>query len=164
MADDQNKKAQKRIRQNVIFELGMALIEIGREKCILLSDFDVHDKTIDLPTDMNSLEILQFNAVDLEKILDDVINKILQFRKDFSFSDAKTEKIPQYDWLLTRDNYFVDYENIFLDVETGIAKEGKKFFTETLKMWSEELEGLRYFDERCIYLLERIGLIPVFGK
>ena len=28
-----------RLRQNVVFELGMALMQIGRERCILLSDF-----------------------------------------------------------------------------------------------------------------------------
>ena len=36
---------------------GMALMQLGRERCILLSDFDSRATGFELPSDMNSLEI-----------------------------------------------------------------------------------------------------------
>ncbi len=56
-----NNGLKKRLRQNVVFELGMALIQMGRERCILLSDFDTHLLEFELPSDMNSLEIRRFD-------------------------------------------------------------------------------------------------------
>ena len=61
-----NKKL--RLRQNVIFELGMALIQLGRERCMLLCDFDYRSADFDLPSDMNSLEILCFEPDDIDKV------------------------------------------------------------------------------------------------
>lgn len=67
-----------RLRQNVVFELGMALMQIGRERCILLSDFDSRAAGFELPSDMNSLEIRQFDPDDINKVIHDAIEKILQ--------------------------------------------------------------------------------------
>ena len=70
-----NKKF--RLRQNVVFELGMALIQLGRERCILLCDFDYRAADFDLPSDMSSLEMLQFAPDDIERVISELIKKIL---------------------------------------------------------------------------------------
>ena len=153
-----------RLRQNIVFELGMALFHLGRERCILLSDFDVHDPLFDLPSDMNSLEIRRFEPENFSKEMDDVVAKILQLSKESEDVGGGTGEIPQYDKLLTREDYYVDYENIFWRQQNARYMEGSYFLKETLKYWLEECESLLHYDERCIYLLERIGFLPMFGK
>lgn len=155
---------KKRLRQNVVFEVGMALIELGRERCILLSDFDVHDIDFELPSDMNSLEILPFDATNLDEVLDDVVDKLLKLSLKSVVTGVELEAIPKYDHLLIRNDYWVDYENIFVERPITLASEGKDFFNDTLAYWITECKSLPHYDEKCIYLLERIGFLPIFGK
>lgn len=155
---------KKRIRQNVIFELGMALIELGRERCIILSDFDINAPDFDLPSDMNSLEILTFDSSEIHKVLDDVIDKLLCLSTQSVITGDVADDIPQYNHLLTRENYRIDYENIFIERPTTLASEGREFFNDTLSYWISECNSLPHFDEKCVYLLERIGFLPIFGK
>ena len=58
-----------RLRQNVVLELGMALTQLGRERCILLSDFDPRSPEFDLPSDLNSMEITRFDPTEPEEML-----------------------------------------------------------------------------------------------
>lgn len=155
---------KRRLRQNVVFELGMALIELGRERCILLSDFDVKGSDFDLPSDMNSLEILQFDAVNLEKILSDIVDKLLKLSQESIVAGIVDYTVPKYDHLITRVKYRVDYENIFVDRPLTLASEGKDFINDTLIDWINECKSLPYYDEKCIYLLERMGFLPIFGR
>ena len=155
---------KKRLRQNVVFEIGMALIELGRERCILLSDFDVKESDFDLPSDMNSLEILPFDGENLERILNDIVDKLLELSQTSLITGVNTDTIPKYDNLLTRKEYWVDYENIFVERPITLASEGKDFFNDTLAYWITECKSLPHYDEKCIYLLERIGFLPIFGK
>lgn len=154
----------KRLRQNIVFELGMAIFHLGREHCILLSDFDIHDPFFELPSDMNSLEIKQFDPDRFSEEMDDVISKILQLSKNSACVNGMADEIPQYNNLLTRDDYYVDYENIFNGRYNVKCTEGSTFLKENLRIWLEECESLPHYDERCIYLLERIGFLPMFGK
>jgi len=153
-----------RLRQNIVFELGMALFHLGREHCILLSDFDVHDSFFELPSDMNSLEIRRFNPEHFSEEMDDVVAKILQLSKESEGKSDLADEIPQYDRLLTREHYYVDYENIFCSQSNSLYTEGSHFLKDTLKYWLEECESLPHYDERCIYILERIGFLPMFGR
>lgn len=158
------ENGKKRLRQNVVFELGMALIELGRERCILLSDFDTKGADFDLPSDMNSLEILKFDGGHPEDVLDAVVEKLLAFSRNSVVTGVETDTIPQYDHLLTRGEYLIDYENIFVERPLTLAFEGKDFFNDTLSYWVSECSSLPNFDERCIYLLERVGFLPIFGR
>lgn len=155
---------KKRLRQNVVFEMGMALIELGRERCILLSDFDVKDVDFELPSDMNSLEILAFDGSTLDTVMDDVVDKLLKLSQKSVMTGIELESIPKYSHLLTRQDYWVDYENIFVGRPITLAPEGKDFFNDTLAYWITECKSLPHYDEKCIYLLERIGFLPIFGK
>lgn len=159
---EQSKKM--RIRQNVVFELGMALIELGRERCIILSDFDVKDSVFDLPSDMNSLKILNFSPLELDKVLDAVIDKLLRLSMQSKVSGYTMDDIPKYHYLLTRVDYHIDYENIFNEHPLSFSYEGQDFFNDTLFYWTSECKRLPHFDEKCIYLLERIGFVPIFGR
>ena len=153
-----------RLRQNVVFELGMALIEIGRERCILLSDFDTKEADFELPSDMKGLNYKRFTESNMESVLDDVVKKLLKFSRYSLTTGVEADEIPQYDHLLTREEYWIDYENIFLDRPLDLASEGGDFYTDTLKFWSDECESLPHYDEKCMHILERIGFLPIFGR
>lgn len=153
-----------RLRQNVVFEIGMALIELGRERCILLSDFNVKDPEFDLPSDMNSLEILQFDSNNYDIVLKNITDKILKLSQNSIRGNFEYETTPQYDNLLARTKYWIDYENLFAERPLDLASEGKEFFNDTLSYWINECQSLPHYDEKCIYLVERIGFLPFFGK
>lgn len=155
---------RKRLRQNIVFELGMAILQLGRERCILLSDFDVHDPSFELPSDMSSLGIRNFTSENYSEVMDDVISKILKMSCDSLISGSSSKTVPQYNHLLQRTEYRVDYENIFVNRSTGIHAEGSAFLKETLNAWLEECSTLPNYDEKCVYLFERIGFLPIFGK
>ncbi len=149
---------KKRLRQNVVFELGMAILQLGRERCILLCDFDPRAADIELPSDMNSLEIKQFSPDSLDAVTDEVIAKIL------SISAQRESATPQYDELLLRKAYYVDYENLFHAYQADDLLGGKNFLNKILDEWGKECASLAHYDEKCVYLLERLGFIPMFGR
>lgn len=152
-----------RLRQNVVFELGMALMQIGRERCILLSDFDSRAAGFELPSDMNSLEIRQFDPDDINKVIHDAIEKILQNSKISIVSETCSELIPQYDNLLTRETYYINHENLFLSKQARMVNGSSNYFQQILRQWYEECSSLYHYDEKCIYLLERLCFLPLFG-
>ena len=126
-----------RLRQNVVFELGMALMQLGRERCILLSDFDSRAAGFELPSDMNSLEIRQFDPDDINEVIHDAIEKILQNSKISIVSGTCSELIPQYDNLLTRETYYINYENLFLSKQARMVNGSSNYFQQILRQWYE---------------------------
>ena len=153
-----------RLRQNVVFEIGMAMIEIGRERCILLSDFNIKDAEFELPSDMNSLEIVQFDANYFKSVIDDIIEKVLELNHTNRATGQTMDTVLKYDKLLTRKEYWIDYENIFDNQKNSIFQDGKLFFEHVLSQWIDECSSLPHFDEKCIYILERIGVLPILGR
>lgn len=105
---------KRRVRQNVILEIGMALIELGRERRIFLSDFDYNSNNFDPATDMSSLGILKFNPSDIDSTIEAVINKILCDSKKSIKSRVEMEEIPRYNDLFKLNTYYIDYRNLFL--------------------------------------------------
>lgn len=150
-----------RFRQNVVFELGMALIQLGRERCILLSDFDVKDALFELPSDMNSLEIRQFSSEDIGRVIDDVVEKILQESRFSVITGKNLDVVPQYNNLLTRDDYYIDYENMFIDDLSKAIETGQNCLQGILNAWYFECKSLPHYDEQCMYLLERLCFLPM---
>ena len=147
-----------RIRQNVIFELGMAIFRLGREKCILLADFDPRDAKIELPSDLKGLDIKFFNKQNKEKTFADVLDKVFQLSSD----DDGT--IPRYDALLDREDYFVNYEDLFSSCSHITSRDGSAYLRDVLKYWFEECQSFTHYEERCLYFLERIAFLPMFGR
>ena len=96
--------------------------------------------------------------------MDDVISKILKMSCDSLISGLSSKTVPQYDHLLQRTEYRVDYENIFVNRPMSIHAEGSAFLKETLNAWLDECSTLPNYDEKCVYLFERIGFLPIFGK
>ncbi len=154
-----NGQEKRRVRQNVVMELGMALFHLGRENCILLSTFDVKDSAIELPSDMNGLEIKQMCEENADLVFDQVIEKILSITAELNSGNA----IDRYDNLLAREDYFIDYENLFSDHRSYNPEEGKSYGDFVLDSFVEECASLTHYDERAMFFFERIGLIYAFG-
>lgn len=150
-----------RLRQNVVFELGMALFHLGRERCILLSDFSDSDN-VELPSDIGKLEIKRFNNENKNEVFKEVLNKVLQLSKK-DFESSQNKDVVCHDHLLTRDRYFVDYALLFSRYESAVLKNGKSDVHEILKTWLKECSELKYFDEKLMYAVERIAFLPMFG-
>jgi len=153
----------RRLRQNVVFELGMALMQLGRDRCFLLSDFDYKSPEFELPSDMKSLNIKRFNPDKLDAQIETVLEKILEFTPETDETVSTRKKIPQYKNLFFRDTYYVQYENIFQNRHSMQATEGIEFFREILDYWLIDCESLNFYDEKCMFLIERIGFLPIFG-
>lgn len=153
---------KRRVRQNVVLEIGMALIELGRERCIFLSDFDYNSNNFDSATDMSSLEILKFNPSDIDSTIELVINKILCDSRKSIRSRIETEEIPRYNDLFKLSTYYIDYRNLFLVNDSQANVVSYEYYKKILEAWYEECKSLYYFDERCMYLLERLCFLPLF--
>lgn len=149
----------RRVRQNVIFELGMAIYRLGREKCILLSDFDPKDNNVELPSDLKGLDIKYFTPESREQIFEDVLDKILQLN-----TMANRGETPRYDHLLDRQDYFVNYEDLFDSCSHLDSRDGTAYLKGVLQFWMDECRSFRHYEERCLYFLERIAFLPMFGR
>lgn len=155
-----NGNAQvRRVRQNVIFELGMAVYRLGREKCILLSDFDPKENNIELPSDLKGMDIKYFTAENREQVFEDVLNKILQLN-----AIENSGKTPRYDHLLDREDYFVNYEDLFDSCSHLDSRDGTAYLKGVLQFWLNECRSFHHYEERCLYFLERIAFLPMFGR
>lgn len=148
-----------RVRQNVVFELGMAIYRLGREKCILLSDFDPRDSKIELPSDLKGMDIKYFTEETREQVFEDVLDKILQLN-----AMENSGITPRYDRLLEREDYFVNYEDLFDSCSHLDSREGSAYLKGVLKFWMDECRSFDHYEERCLYFLERIAFLPMFGR
>jgi hypothetical protein len=152
-------KQVKRLRQNVVFELGMAVYRLGREKCILLSDFDPRDPNVELPSDLKGMDIKYFTAQDKAQVFGDVLDKLLQLS-----SLDNDGAIPRYDNLLKRQDYFVNYEDLFASCSHLGEKGGTAYLQGVLDYWYAECESFLHYEERCLYFLERIPFLHMFCR
>ena len=152
-------KQIRRIRQNVVFELGMAIYRLGRDRCILLSDFDPHSSEIELPSDLKGMDIKYFNSSTQSQVFDDVLDKLLQLS-----SVSNDGSIPQYDRLLNRKDYFVNYQDLFASCSHLEAQNGSAYLKCVLDYWLTECNSFCHYEERCLYFMERIAFLPMFGR
>ena len=152
-----------RLRQNVVFELGMALYRLGRERCILLGDFEDKLNCVEFPSDISGLKpnIKYLNKQNYQEVFDDVINKILQLCRT---NKDENKEFSQYDNLLRRENYRINYEKLFNLQNKELTSANNGYLKILLDEWLEECKSLNYFDERLMYIAERIPFLTIFGK
>ena len=153
-----------RLRQNVVFELGMAFFHLGRERCILLGDFGDKLSQVEIPSDMSSLDIRFFNQETQMQVFEEVLKKVLQLSRVPSLQSEAKKEVPQYDNLLCRSRYYVDYGELFRRYDKKIGLKNKDYLQNLLADWLAECKSLKYFDERLMYVFERIAFLPIFGK
>ena len=146
-----------RLRQNVVLEVGMALYRLGRERCILLSDFDPSRADVELPSDLKGVDIKYFAPDQREAVFEAVLNKVLQL------TSGEDRVIPQYDRLLERREHYVNYNELF-SACSALESHEDTYLKSVLRHWQDECASFLYFEERCLYFLERIGFVSMFGR
>lgn len=159
-ADDCCLKGEEkvyRLRQNVVLELGMAIYRLGRSNCILLSDFDPARPDVELPSDLKGVDIKYFSPDEREQVFEAVLNKVLQLTSD------EDHTIPKYDKLLERTEHYVNYRELFSAASMLESREDA-YLQSVLQHWLKECASFPYFEERCLYFLERIGFVSMFGR
>lgn len=143
-----------RIRQNVLVEIGMALMAVkNTDNCIFLSE-----KTPlpdDFPSDLKSwINPNYFDKNNLEEISRKVCEEVLKLL------GCKTHKN-----ILTAKNYIYDYENVLDDIPNEVFEEKADIQLEhILDCWKENIASFSFVSERVMYLLERIKFFPDFNS
>ena len=146
-----------RLRQNVLIELGMALVVCDNtEKIKIVADFNKNELGEDFPSDIrNALSIREFSNGNFDEVLDSICRFI---RNDFDVAPTKN--------LLHDEHGIVDFENVFDEFEKLNRYGGKKIkrLWDILDLWLPTLDSFDYVEERLLYTLERLKSFPVFGS
>lgn len=143
-----------RIRQNVLVEIGMALMTVDNtDNCIFLSE-----KTPlpdDFPSDLKGW--INPNYFDKDN-LEEVAQKVCDEVKDIL-------KYKPHKNLLRARNYIFDYENILNDIPNNVFEEKSDIQLEhILDCWQESIASFSFVSERIMYLMERIKFFPDFNS
>lgn len=132
-----------RLRQNVLIELGMALVVCeNTEKIKIVADFNKNELGEDFPSDIrNALSIREFSNGNFDEVLDSICRFI---RNDFDVAPTKN--------LLHDEHGIVDFENVFDEFEKLNRYGGKKIkrLWDILDLWLPTLDSFDYVEERLL--------------
>ena len=153
-----NDALRGRLRQNVLIELGMALVVSGKhtENIRVVANFNKNDLGDDFPSDIReSLSIREFKDGHFDEILESVKKHI---KCDFGVKPTTN--------ILHEANAIEDFENVFDEFEKYNLYSDKKIKTlnDILSLWVPAIEGFTFPEEKLLYCLERIKALPVFGN
>lgn len=145
---------QTRVRQNVLVEIGMALMAVDNtDKCIFLTEkYPLPD---DFPSDLKGwINANHFDRDTLDEVIDDVVQEIIDLLKIKSYRD-----------ILTSDKYIFDYENLLSDIPDEIyEKKADIQLASILTSWEEGASSFTFASERIMYILERLKFFPDFNN
>lgn len=141
-----------RIRQNVLIELGMALMTVSdTNNCIFLSE-----KTTlpdDFPSDLKWINANYFDKNNPDEIAEKVSNNVIDLLKSNSYKN-----------LLSASPYIYDYQKILFDIPSDIFEERSNVQLEhILECWEKNIESFDFVSERIMYLSERLKFFPDFN-
>ena len=145
---------QTRVRQNVLVEIGMALMAVDNtDKCIFLTEkYPLPD---DFPSDLKGwINANQFDKENIEQVIDDVVQEIVNLLK-----------LKTYKEILSNDKYIFDYENLLSDIpEETYEKKADIQLASILTSWEEGARSFTFASERLMYILERLKFFPDFNN
>lgn len=143
-----------RIRQNVLVELGMALMAVSHtDKCIFLSE------KIPLPEDFPSdlkgwINPNYFDKLNPDATIEKVCNEVKKLLGCKSHKD-----------ILSSRTYFYDHEHVLDDIPNSVFEEKADIQLEhILDCWSNSVSSFDFVSERIMYMAERIKFLPDFNS
>ena len=143
-----------RIRQNVLIELGMALMTVPHtDNCIFLSEkYPLPD---DFPSDLKGwINPNYFDKNNLNEIADKVCSEVKRMLGCRSHSN-----------ILSSQSYLYDYGNILNDIPNSIFEEKSDIQLEhILDCWQDNIASFDFVSERIMYVAERIKFFPDFNS
>lgn len=147
-----------RLRQNVLIELGMALVvtDNDSDKIKVIADFSKEALGDDFPSDIR-------NALSIKEFSDETFGEVLSLISDYvtsSFSAPSTADI------LHSAHFEADFENVFNEFEVINRYKGKKIkkLGDVTDLWLPALESFDFSDEKLVYACERLVSFPIFGN
>jgi hypothetical protein len=142
-----------RVRQNVLVEIGMALMLIDKENCFFISE--KRSLPDDFPSDLQS--VVNPNYFDKANI-DEVVKKTT--REIIRHLDIKN-----YRDILGDNNYIYDYKKVLDDIPLHIFEEKADVqLDHILDQWESGIRSFEFVVERIMYLIERIKFFPDFNS
>ena len=142
-----------RIRQNVLIELGMALMTIqNTENCIFLTErFPLPD---DFPSDLKGwINPNYFKKDQLDEIASKVCEEVRHLLK------SKSHKK-----ILSAETYLYNHETILDDIPNNVFEEKSDIQLEhILECWKGNIASFDFVSERIMYLAERLKFFPDFN-
>ncbi len=145
---------QTRVRQNVLIEIGMALMAVDdTDKCIFLTEKDPLPD--DFPSDLKGwINANRFDKNNIDEVIGNVVQEIV-FRL----------KLKTYKNILSSDRYIFDYENLLSDIpEETYEKKADIQLASILASWEEGARSFTFASERIMYILERLKFFPDFNN
>lgn len=147
-----------RLRQNVLIELGMALVVLGDNKnnIRIVANFAKTDLGDDFPSDIrDSFSIREFKDDHFDEVLVAVGRHI---REEFGIQPTTN--------VLHEENVKEDFENVFEEFSgLNLFKDTKvKSLNDILSLWLPAIRQFTFPEERLLYCLERIKALPIFGN
>ena len=156
--DKKGKRALvRRLRQNVLIELGMALVVVGNnmDRIKFIANFKKSELGDDFPSDIRALSIAEFKDEEFDKMLESIKEYV---RKDFGISPT-SNILHQEDAIEDFENVFAEFDKINLYKERPIKK-----LNDILDLWQPAIEELTFPEEKLLYSLERIKALPIIGN
>lgn len=153
-ATEREKALRKRIRQNVVLELGMALNQFTSKNYWLLSNYDTGKEQAEIPSDIRGLSTNIYAASELKKkiavLSADLLTKLHIQPNRHLLSQKKIT-------LNYQDELFGDLSSLYAENSDNLAQ---KIFDD----WVQTAPTFTFPSERAVFVLERIKFLTCFGR
>ncbi len=142
-----------RVRQNVLVEIGMALMLIDKENCFFISEKQKLPE--DFPSDLqNVINPNYFDKNDLDSVVSKTCQELIRHLKIKNYRD-----------ILSDNNYLYDYKRVLDDIPAHIFEEKADVqLDHILDEWENNIESFEFVVERIMYLVERLKFFPDFNS
>lgn len=141
-----------RVRQNVLVEIGMALMLLDKSNCFFISE--KRSLPEDFPSDLQG--VVNPNYFD-KSDLDDVVKKT-------TAEIIRHLDIKNYRDILSDNNYIYDYKKVLDDIPLHVFEEKADVQLEhILDEWEKNIASFEFVVERLMYLVERLKFFPDFN-
>lgn len=86
---------------------------------------------------------------------------VILYLQESPFENSSSNVATKETLLLRRSSYYVDYDEILSEFSETQASNNE---TSILSEWLRKNRDLKYYDEKCLFLLTRLAFLPAFGS
>ncbi|MBO7342205.1 MAG: nucleotide-binding protein [Clostridia bacterium] len=142
-----------RVRQNVLVEIGMAMMLIDQKNCFFISEKQTLPD--DFPSDLqNVINPNFFDKNDLDGVAKKTCAELVRHLG-----------LKHYRDILKDPNYIYDYKKVLDDIPTNVFEEQADLqLDHILDEWERNVASFEFLPERIMYLAERLKFFPVFNS
>lgn len=151
---EKEKALKKRIRQNVILEMGMALNQFnGQNYCIFSNYAKEKEKEAEIPSDIEGLTPNRYEE-----------NQFPQKLEDLGAALKDTFSLEPNRHLLSQPKIVLDYQKDLFEDTSFYPRNTENLAQEIFKNWISTASTFTFPSEKIVYILERIKFLTTFGR